>query len=734
MIGPDDDSTIAPREGAYDPQLSFSIPFVEAPSAITRIIKRDGREEPFEQRKIADAIFNAASAIGGDDRDRAESLASGVTIYLAKRLNGAPPTVDQIHDAVEKVLIEMGHARTALAYVRYRDKRERLRKLRSGDVTAILKELDEARQQRDALEPTVQRPLFVRTSDEQLAGWDRERIAQALVRETRMPENDAQRVAAEVELQVNRASLTTLTAALVRELVDAKLVELGLEKFRARHMRLGVPLYDAEQIICTPNQGEVEGQQDPAATDFALAQRVKREFALSAVHSTEVTEAHLRGDIHLHGLSQIDRAHSATHSLEFIKRFGLAIFSGSRFAPPPTTANGLVAQSSLFNATMQRHFIDGVRWCSFNETMTPILHSGANMDRIARLSLFGLIAPVGTPPATIEFCWPQSNVAACMFAMHFAEVWGAAIDEGSAFGMPHIDVQVDSAALRHADFRALLETLLESYERRSRVTLRFDRGTTDPPAREWPARDMIGGIVTLNLPRAAYHAQDTRELCNELAQRARVAFDALAEKQRFLDRLFTFGGVGPLAALAFRHRGRAYADPAGARYVLGVTGLNECVQLVTKNELHAAPAATECAQHLLLRLRQEADAFSANEGVDIMVGADTSEVCARRFARLDLQAHTEAARAVTKYDSITRDATYTPGVNTIVPLGPIEKARAESDLHFVMGTTTPTPVCIESSNETASTLIELIEQALVQTECTALRFVCGRAQMDFGQM
>lgn len=118
-----------------------------------------------------------------------------------------------------------------------------------------------------------------------------------------------------------------------------------------------MPLYDAEQIICSPNQGEIEGQQDPtASTDVTLARRVKREFALAAVHSANVTDAHRRGDIHLHGLSQIDWLHSASHSVEFIKRFGLAIFSGSRFSPP-TKQNGLIAQTSRFTAAMQRHFI-----------------------------------------------------------------------------------------------------------------------------------------------------------------------------------------------------------------------------------------------------------------------------------------------------------------------------------------------------------------------------------------
>ena len=710
----------APREGAYDAQLSFPVPFVEAPSPIEWIVKRDGREAKYEQRKIADAIFNAASTIGGEDRDRAASLASGVTIYLAKHLDGATPTVDQVHDAVERVLVEMGHGRTALAYARYRDKRARLRKLRSGDVTSILKELDEAREQRDALGPAVQRPLFVRTRDERLLGWDRERIVEALVREARMPEDDARRVAVEVELQVTRAGLTTLTAALVRELVDAKLVELGLERFRARHMRLGVPLYDAEQIVCTPNQGEDERQQDPAATDIALARRVKREFALSAVHSADVAEAHIRGDIHLHGLSQIDRAQGASHSLEFLRRFGLAIFSGSRFAPPPTTADALIAQASRFTAAMQHHFIEGVRWREFNESLSPALHSAADMDRVARLALFGLMTPGGAQPATVELTWKQSNISACMFAMQFADIWGAAIDEGSAFGLPRIGAIVNAEALRQADFRTLLSALMESPERRAGVTVTFDRGGLSSPMADWQARDVTGGVVTVNLPRAAYESNGEDGLHDAVVRRANIALDALAEKKSFLERLFAFGGVGPMAALTFRHGGAAYADPQQARYVLGVTGLNECVQHLTGQAFDRSAAAQGCALRVLQWLRDEAEAYAKRERIEVAVASDACGLCARRLAMLDFQLHGDAARAVAKNDRITRDATYTPGMLVSGLVRPLERLRIESELQTRAGAEPVSFVLDETVGAGASSWLELIERALEQTDCRTM--------------
>ncbi len=139
---------LKPVQGAFDAQLSFDAPFVEAPAPIQSILKRDGREVPFESPKIAQAILRAAHEVGDENEARAEHLAAAVTIYLANTLSGCVPTVDDVHDAVEKVLIEMGHASIALSYVRYRDRRARIRKLREGDISGFLSEFEVARRER----------------------------------------------------------------------------------------------------------------------------------------------------------------------------------------------------------------------------------------------------------------------------------------------------------------------------------------------------------------------------------------------------------------------------------------------------------------------------------------------------------------------------------------------------------------------------------------------------------
>lgn len=96
---------------------------------ITKIRKRDGREAPFNIEKIANAIFKAASASGGKDYDTAMALAEQVAHHLVITRGTQVPTVEEIQDAVEKVLIETGHARTAKDFILYRAERTRVREM-----------------------------------------------------------------------------------------------------------------------------------------------------------------------------------------------------------------------------------------------------------------------------------------------------------------------------------------------------------------------------------------------------------------------------------------------------------------------------------------------------------------------------------------------------------------------------------------------------------------------------
>lgn len=95
---------------------------------IEKIIKRDGRTVPFAIEKIADAIYKAAQATGGRDYSVSMDLANKVVAEIEKA-QIQTPSVEQIQDMVEHVLIENGHARTAKEFILYRAERSRVREM-----------------------------------------------------------------------------------------------------------------------------------------------------------------------------------------------------------------------------------------------------------------------------------------------------------------------------------------------------------------------------------------------------------------------------------------------------------------------------------------------------------------------------------------------------------------------------------------------------------------------------
>lgn len=78
---------------------------------ITRVVKRNGACVPFKQEKITWAIYKAAVAVGGDDFAKAQALSNEVVAFVSAHTQGDAADVETIQDAVEKILIEHGHAK-----------------------------------------------------------------------------------------------------------------------------------------------------------------------------------------------------------------------------------------------------------------------------------------------------------------------------------------------------------------------------------------------------------------------------------------------------------------------------------------------------------------------------------------------------------------------------------------------------------------------------------------------
>ncbi len=99
----------------------------------TQVVKRTGAIVPFTPERITNAIYRAAVAVGGHDRKIAEGLTEQVITLMEQQMPpDHVPTVEEIQDRVEKVLIENGHAKVAKHYILYRDERARARQAKAA--------------------------------------------------------------------------------------------------------------------------------------------------------------------------------------------------------------------------------------------------------------------------------------------------------------------------------------------------------------------------------------------------------------------------------------------------------------------------------------------------------------------------------------------------------------------------------------------------------------------------
>ena len=94
---------------------------------VTLVVKRDGRKVPFDQTKVVHAISKAFRSVGDNNVPLAEKMAAKVVEEINLKFVGRTPSVEDVQDAVEKVLIKEGLNKSAKLFILYREQRRALR-------------------------------------------------------------------------------------------------------------------------------------------------------------------------------------------------------------------------------------------------------------------------------------------------------------------------------------------------------------------------------------------------------------------------------------------------------------------------------------------------------------------------------------------------------------------------------------------------------------------------------
>lgn len=137
--------------------------------------------------------------------------------------------------------------------------------------------------------------MYVRTSHDSIEEFNSHKIIQSLVREGSLPLELAQKITEEVENRIYKYQTTYLTGSLIREMVNSVLLEHGHEEYRNKLARLGIPVFDAQEMITNVDNVDNGAQ----GLFFKAGQTVFAENLILNTLPKDVADSHLSGDIHI---------------------------------------------------------------------------------------------------------------------------------------------------------------------------------------------------------------------------------------------------------------------------------------------------------------------------------------------------------------------------------------------------------------------------------------------------
>ncbi len=511
------------------------------------------------------------------------------------------------------------------------------------------------------------RKMHVRTSRLSVEEFDRTKIVESLIREADVPIELAQRIARETEKRLQQFKTKYLTAPLIREIVNAVLVEKGLEEYRHKLTRLGLPVYDVTQLI-----ERIGKEKLPAETILRRAGgKVLEEYTLLNVFPRDIADAYLSGYLHFEGLQNwIIKPRVVFHDLRcFLKngsKFSFAVF------PPPKSFNSALNMISTvirkaseetceqalpyFNVFLAPYIGDlslnevkeAVKMFirdlnQFSDANTSILIdfdipeflSRKKVDTAQTLSLEGVYGDFFDEAqklalAIIEAFLEESerglilnpNLIICL-----RSVKGGGIFDGLLFKSHLLAAKAGTPYFANLNPKWNVKSVYSASGFRLGSEWKND----------WEIDTLRAGsldAVFLNLPRLVYEANgDFDVFLKLLDEQLEMVFRALEIKSRWINYCI---GEGLLPLLGSRVNGEAYLRLGDFSRNVSFLGLNEAVMAFTGKMLHEAEESFGTAKKIVNYLNRYS-AKLAKKNLRASVLMLSSFYGARRLVDLDVE-------------------------------------------------------------------------------------------------
>jgi ribonucleoside-triphosphate reductase len=543
--------------------------------------KRDGRLEPFDQERITNAVWKAAKAVGGKDREQTKRVSDQVMAELKNRFGeDGVPTVEEIQDIVEKMLIENGHARTAKAYILYRKQHQDLREL-----AALLSSADLVDQYLDIEDWRVKENSNMSYSLQGLNNYlSSTVIAKYWITRIYPPPIAEAHFSGDMHIH----NLGVLGPYCVgwdeRDLLLSGFggVSGKIESKPAKHFRTA--LGQVVNFFYTL-QGEAAGAQAFSNFDTYLVPFIRYD----KLSQRDVEQALQEFFFNMNVPTRVGFQTPFTNVTldltipDFMKDEPIA-FGGKML---DTTYGDMEAEMEMFNM-------------AFAEVMSQ-------GDSKSRVFTF----PIPTYNVAKDFDW-DSPIAQRIFEMT------------SKYGVPYFSNFVN-ADMKPEDVRSMCCRLrIDNRELRKRGGGLFGAN---------PLTGSIG-VVTLNLPRIGYLAKDEDEFFERLQKLMETAKDSLEIKRKGLEN-FTENGLYPYSRRYLRHVKESFGKYWKNHFsTIGLIGMNEAVLNLLGCNI-AAAEGKNFAVGVLSLMREKLADFQEETGNIYNLESTPAEGTSYRLARLD---------------------------------------------------------------------------------------------------
>ncbi len=559
---------------------------------ITRIKKRDGREVDFDQNRITEAIWKAAQSIGGKDRSIAEGLSDKVVNILEKFAGVTVPTVEQIQDIVEKVLVEDGHYATAKVYILYRKQHEKIRETKNLFVD-VNNTIDEYLQQTDwrvkenSNEAFSFSGLLLHTAGKVMSNYNLNNVYTPIISDAHkkgyMHIHDLSHGVIGYCAGWSLKNLLVKGFGGVPNKVDCK---------PAKHMSTVIHQM-VNYIGCL--QMEFAGAQAFSSTDTLLAPFVKTDN----LSFKEVKQC----------IQQL------IFSLNIPSRWGSQYpFSNLTFdwLVPEDMKNekaivGGKPQDFTYGDCQKE--IDMI-----NKAFLEVMNEG---DANGRIFTF----PIPTYNITKNFDWESGN-AKLLFEL--------AAKYGTPYFQNYIGSDLDPKSIRAMCCRLSIN----------------QKELISRPGGMWSIGDSTGsiGVVTINVNRIAYEAKEKREFFENMKKYMNLARDALETKRRVIQKNLD-NGLMPYTMVYLGTFENHFST-------IGICGMNEaCINLLGKNI--STEEGKQFTIETLSFMRDKCLEYQKETGNLYNLEATPAESTAYRFGKLDKKMHPDIVTAGEKEPYVT---------------------------------------------------------------------------------